>query len=164
MTESTLTNPRSDGAPILHFENLHMIFRRRFKKPVYALRGLSLSINQGAVVGLLGPNGSGKTTAISCALGLLMPQVGDVHLWERKVGPGRNAAGTRFKKFPPPVALERNYHSFFSFHDRGTGHGKGNMETNPVYYQHRNSKDNLVAQVRNFKYVKHRSKHFYIFC
>jgi len=83
-------------APVLRFENLHMLFRRRLKKSVHALRGLSLTVEAGAVVGLLGPNGSGKTTAISCALGLLMPQNGDVYLWGKRVGAGNNLAGDNF--------------------------------------------------------------------
>ncbi len=36
-----------------------------------ALDHLSFSVNDGEVFGLLGPNGSGKTTAINCLLSLL---------------------------------------------------------------------------------------------
>jgi ABC-2 type transport system ATP-binding protein len=46
-----------------------------------------MEIPEGAVVGLLGPNGSGKTTAISCLLRLLRPQEGAVYLWGEQVGP-----------------------------------------------------------------------------
>jgi len=41
-----------------------------------ALENLSLSVERGEVHGLLGPNGSGKTTALACALGLLRPSAG----------------------------------------------------------------------------------------
>ena len=40
-------------------------------RDILALDHLSFSINEGEVFGLLGPNGSGKTTAINCILSLL---------------------------------------------------------------------------------------------
>ena len=41
-----------------------------------ALRGLDLRIRSGEIYGLLGPNGSGKTTFIRCVAGLLRPEAG----------------------------------------------------------------------------------------
>src|SRR5262245_50869855 len=43
---------------------------------VRALKALDLDIQQGEVFGLLGPNGSGKTTTIKLLLGLLFPTSG----------------------------------------------------------------------------------------
>jgi ABC-type multidrug transport system ATPase subunit len=43
-----------------------------------ALRGLSLQIEAGSVYGLLGPNGSGKTTTLGLALGVLQASGGTV--------------------------------------------------------------------------------------
>jgi ABC-2 type transport system ATP-binding protein len=43
---------------------------------VLALSGLTLDIRQGEVFGLLGPNGSGKTTTIRLLLGLIKPTAG----------------------------------------------------------------------------------------
>lgn len=42
-----------------------------------ALRALNLQVFQGEIFGLLGPNGSGKTTTIKLLLGLLFPTDGD---------------------------------------------------------------------------------------
>jgi ABC-2 type transport system ATP-binding protein len=45
---------------------------------VKALDGVNLTIEQGEIFGLIGPNGSGKTTMIGCLLGLLKPDSGSV--------------------------------------------------------------------------------------
>jgi ABC-2 type transport system ATP-binding protein len=66
----------------VRFDDVHMVFTNKLKRPVQALRGLSVDIEQGSIVGMLGPNGSGKTTAISCVLGLLRPQAGRILLWD----------------------------------------------------------------------------------
>jgi ABC-2 type transport system ATP-binding protein len=72
--------------PVVRFDDLHMVFANGIKRPVEALRGFSMDVPSGAVLGLLGPNGSGKTTAISCLLGLLRPQRGAVYLKGERVG------------------------------------------------------------------------------
>src|SRR5262249_40222745 len=41
-----------------------------------ALRGVDLAVPRGAVVGLVGPSGAGKTTAMRIGLGLLAPDEG----------------------------------------------------------------------------------------
>src|SRR5437764_8575992 len=46
-----------------------------------ALRSLNLKVNRGEIFGLLGPNGSGKTTTIKLLLGLLFPTDGDAFVF-----------------------------------------------------------------------------------
>jgi ABC-2 type transport system ATP-binding protein len=46
------------------------------RQKVRALKSLDLEVNRGEIFGLLGPNGSGKTTTIKLILGLLFPTSG----------------------------------------------------------------------------------------
>jgi branched-chain amino acid transport system ATP-binding protein len=50
------------------------------KRFVYALDGLSFHVASGEILGLVGPNGSGKTTAINVISGLYAPDGGEVTL------------------------------------------------------------------------------------
>src|SRR5215510_14212135 len=45
-----------------------------------ALDGLDLAVEPGTIFGLLGPNGSGKTTTIRTALGIYRPDAGSVEI------------------------------------------------------------------------------------
>ena len=51
---------------------------RRHTKSVTAVRDVSFSVESGTILGLLGPNGSGKTTTLKCVAGLLTPTAGSV--------------------------------------------------------------------------------------
>ena len=51
-----------------------------------ALDGLMLELPKGKIVGLLGPNGSGKTTFIKLAAGLLTPNAGELTVCGEKIG------------------------------------------------------------------------------
>ena len=52
-----------------------------------ALDHFSLDIKEGEVFGLLGPNGSGKTTTINCLLSLLAFDKGDIEVFGKKMSP-----------------------------------------------------------------------------
>ncbi len=45
-----------------------------------AVRGISFNIQEEQILGLLGPNGSGKTTTIGMLLGLLKPSAGEIKI------------------------------------------------------------------------------------
>ncbi|WP_055667742.1 ABC transporter ATP-binding protein [Desnuesiella massiliensis] len=52
-----------------------------------ALDHLNMEVNQGEVFGLLGPNGSGKTTAINCILSLLKYDKGSIEIYGKPMSP-----------------------------------------------------------------------------
>ncbi len=52
-----------------------------------ALDHLSLNVREGEIFGLLGPNGSGKTTAINCILSLLKYDKGDIQIFGKPMRP-----------------------------------------------------------------------------
>ena len=53
---------------------------RKAYGPVQAVDGLDLKVEEGEIYGLLGPNGSGKTTTILVLLGLTEPSSGEVRV------------------------------------------------------------------------------------
>ena len=61
---------------MIHIENLV----KRYGD-LTALNHLNLDIREGEIFGLLGPNGSGKTTAINCMLSLLHYDKGTVEIF-----------------------------------------------------------------------------------
>ncbi|MBR4554766.1 MAG: ABC transporter ATP-binding protein [Ruminococcus sp.] len=56
-------------------------------KDLIALDHLTLEIKEGEVFGLLGPNGSGKTTTINCLLSLLAFDKGEIDIFGKKMTP-----------------------------------------------------------------------------
>jgi branched-chain amino acid transport system permease protein len=61
---------------------------------VHALRDVSLRLREGDVIGLIGPNGSGKTTFLNCLSGVFPPTTGRVALDGRPI-PRRGHAVAR---------------------------------------------------------------------
>jgi ABC-2 type transport system ATP-binding protein len=60
----------------IELQDLTMRFQRNGSEPLTALDRLALQIESGQVFGLLGPNGSGKTTTVNLLCGLLKPTSG----------------------------------------------------------------------------------------
>ena len=74
-------NPRPQPAPqsdvVIETHNLTKVYRDFWgRQKVRALKALDLEVRRGEIFGLLGPNGSGKTTTIKLLLGLLFPTSG----------------------------------------------------------------------------------------
>lgn len=67
---------------VIKIENLV----KRYKELI-ALDHFNLDIKEGEIFGLLGPNGSGKTTTISCILSLLEYDKGTIEVFGKEMKP-----------------------------------------------------------------------------
>ncbi len=68
---------------VLNIKNLSKSYGK-----IKALQDLSLEINKGEVYGILGPNGSGKTTTLGVILGILSADSGSYTWFNDQYGPG----------------------------------------------------------------------------
>lgn len=69
MTETAKPSDRH----LLHVENIHSYYGN-----IHALQGVSLYVDEGEIVTLIGANGAGKSTTIRTISGLMHPRVGKV--------------------------------------------------------------------------------------
>jgi len=81
MSAEPMTSSRPDerptaapaAEPLLKLDNVHTYYGQ-----IHALKGISIEVNQGEVVTLIGANGAGKTTTLKTVCGLLHPREGTV--------------------------------------------------------------------------------------
>lgn len=85
---------------IVHVENLV----KRYDDLI-ALDHFNLNIAPGEIFGLLGPNGSGKTTSINCILQLLAYDKGTIELFGEPMTPARYDLKRRIGVVPQQVAV-----------------------------------------------------------
>ena len=72
------TDSQAATEVVIETRNLTKVYRDFWgRQKVRALKALDLEVNRGEIFGLLGPNGSGKTTTIKLILGLLFPTSGE---------------------------------------------------------------------------------------
>lgn len=60
---------------LLKLDNVHTYYGN-----IHALKGISISVNEGEIVTLIGSNGAGKSTTLKTISGLLYPRQGKVYL------------------------------------------------------------------------------------
>ena len=103
------------------YDGKHGIFRKP-SPPVVAVDGLDLTIQRGECFGLLGPNGSGKTTTVEMIEGLLEPTAGEVELlglrWDRDEEKLRERVGVALQEthLPEKLTVEELLTLFRSFY------------------------------------------------
>lgn len=66
-------SPTTVAPTVLTLRDVHKHYRGR-----KALKGISLELRLGELLGFFGPNGAGKTTMIRCISGLLIPDAGEI--------------------------------------------------------------------------------------
>ena len=89
-----------DAVPAVHVSQLV----KRYGDMV-ALDYFDLDVTQGEIFGLLGPNGSGKTTAINCILALLTYDSGTIRVLGQPMTPTSYALKRRIGIVPQNVAV-----------------------------------------------------------
>ncbi|MDO8282516.1 MAG: ABC transporter ATP-binding protein [Thermodesulfovibrionia bacterium] len=85
--------------PILNFINAGFSYDKN--KPF--IREISFSIENGEFIGLLGANGSGKSTILKLASGLLKASSGDINLWGKPVGSYKNKDRAKLLSYLPQI-------------------------------------------------------------
>jgi branched-chain amino acid transport system ATP-binding protein len=60
---------------LLELEDIHTYYGQ-----IHALKGLSITVDKGEIVSLIGGNGAGKSTTLNTISGLLHPRQGKIHL------------------------------------------------------------------------------------
>ena len=66
--------------PKIELKNISLSFNKR-----QILDNISLTVREGEILGLLGPNGVGKSTIFNIIVGLLKPDYGDIYIDKKKV-------------------------------------------------------------------------------
>jgi NitT/TauT family transport system ATP-binding protein len=97
------TLPLGQRRKVLEMKDILKVFNGN----VTALKGMSLTVNEGDFISLLGPSGCGKSTALRLIAGLMQPTQGRI-LWEG--GQGRGDIGVVFQEptLMPWATVARN--------------------------------------------------------
>jgi branched-chain amino acid transport system ATP-binding protein len=76
-----MSAPNGNGArPVLEVEDIHV-----FYGSIEALKGISLTVNEGEIVTLIGSNGAGKSTTLRAISGLNAPKTGRIKFRGREI-------------------------------------------------------------------------------
>lgn len=80
---------------------------KRYRE-MLALDHFNLQVSEGEILGLLGPNGCGKTTAINCMLSLLKYDKGEIRIFGEKMRPDSYELKRKIGVVPQEVSVLQN--------------------------------------------------------
>lgn len=101
---------------MLTVENLRKVYGKR--KPFAAVDGISFALKSGEILGLLGPNGSGKTTTIQMLLGTLSATEGSIVYFGKAFPRYRSeilqsvSFASTYTSLPPVLTIAENLKCF----------------------------------------------------
>ena len=90
------------GKPVIEINNLTKQFNNTL-----AVKNISFKIGKGKIIGLLGPNGCGKTTTIGMMLGLIKPSSGSVIISGQNIEYNRTRLLEKMNFISPYVELPK---------------------------------------------------------
>ena len=77
------------SAPVIEVKDLFFSYTHNY----WELQDIEFTIREGDFIGIIGPNGGGKSTLLKLLLGLYKPQSGDIKLFGKTVKKGRRDVG-----------------------------------------------------------------------
>lgn len=113
--------------PILRTENLELVYGKGTPFEKHAVKNVSIEINRGEVIGVIGHTGSGKSTLMQMLNGLIKPTSGkvyldgkDIHADKKKLRDVRFRVGLVFQ-YPENQLFEETVRQDISFGPRNMG-------------------------------------------
>ena len=88
--------------PTIEVNNL----TKKFKNTL-AVKNINFKINKGSIIGLLGPNGCGKSTTIGMMLGLIKPTSGNVLINNQNIENNRTSLLEKMNFISPYIELPK---------------------------------------------------------
>ena len=90
------------SATMIEINNLHKKFGN-----ILAVKNINFKINKGTIIGLLGPNGCGKSTTIGMMLGLIKPTSGTVIIKNKNIENNRTDLLEKMNFISPYIELPK---------------------------------------------------------
>ena len=143
----TANTPTPPAGPAVSLRNIDLSLGRGAAR-VHVLRGISLNVDRGEAVGLVGPSGSGKSTLLMVMAGLERPDSGEIRIEDSDLGRLDEDALARFRGrrigivfqafhlVPTMTALE-NVALPLELADRAEAHDRARAELEAVGLGHR---------------------------